>query len=64
MYAKVSLQLETTLDDFDIQEIQKKKFESLESNSDADATDAYQLSQSSFNLAENSTSGLNSADDT
>ena len=61
MYAKVSLQLESTLDDFDMQEIQKKKFEALESNEDA--TDAYNLSSKSFNLEENSMSGLNSSDD-
>jgi hypothetical protein len=60
MYAKISLQLESTLDDFDMQEIQKKKFEALESNDDA--TDAYNLSTNSFNLEENSMSGLNSSD--
>ncbi len=61
MYAKVSLQIETTIDDFDMQEIQKKKFESLESSDDG--TDAYNLSSSSFNLEENSMSGLNSSED-
>jgi len=30
MYAKVRMQVETTLDDFDVQLIQKKKFEALE----------------------------------
>lgn len=60
MYAKICLQIESTLDDFDMQEIQKKKFESLESNDDA--TDAYNLSTSSFNLEENSMSGLNTSD--
>ena len=60
MYAKISLQIESTLDDFDMQEIQKKKFEALQSNDDA--TDAYNLSTSSFNLEENSMSGLNSSD--
>jgi hypothetical protein len=42
MYAKLSMQIESTLDDFDMQEIQKKRFESIESTTDA--SDAYQLS--------------------
>ncbi len=46
MYAKLKLQIESTIDDFDMQDIQKKRFESM----DEDASDAYQLSSQSFNL--------------
>ena len=42
LYSKLTIQLESTLDDFDVQEISKKRFENLES---ADTSnDAYQLS--------------------
>ena len=61
LYAKLSLQIESTLDDFDMQDIQKKKFESIESTTDA--SDAYELSSQSFNLLENSMSGLGEGDE-
>jgi hypothetical protein len=43
-----------------MQDIQKKKFESIESTTDA--SDAYELSSQSFNLLENSMSGLGEGD--
>lgn len=39
MYAKISMQIETTLDDVDMQELQKKRFENLESEDTSN--DAY-----------------------
>lgn len=60
MYAKITMQLETTLDDFDVQEIQKKKFENMDTT---DTNDAYELSSESFSLDLNSMSGLASNDD-
>ena len=55
MYAKIQMQIETTLDDFDVQDIQKKKFENLESTDTSG--DAYNLSSQSFNLQDNSMTG-------
>lgn len=55
MYAKVKMQVETTLDDFDVQLIQKKKFEALEQ---ADTSnEAYNLSSQSFDINESSLTG-------
>ncbi len=55
MYAKIRLQIETTLDDFDVQQIQKKKFEALEQIDNSN--DAYNLSSESFDINQSSLSG-------
>ena len=47
MYAKLLIRLESTLEDYDMTDIQKRRFESGEGG------EAFQMSETSFNLATN-----------
>ena len=47
MYAKLLIRLESTLEDYDMTEIHKRKFESGEGD------ESFQMSETSFNLASN-----------
>ena len=46
LYAKLCLELETTLDEFDMTEIQKRRFEA------EDEVESFQMSKASFSLSD------------
>ena len=48
LYASLKMSIETTLGEVDVQELQKKKFDSLEYSENE--KEAYQLSKDSFSL--------------